>query len=103
MKLVLATILTVVGVLTGSPVSAETCDQLMAQNLNSRIEADLLLAETSESLDADGAEKITGLKEEFSEVSNLQTQALDSGDSTQLNDVCQRYREILAQLEELAN
>ena len=103
MKLVSLTILTVVGVLTVSPLYAETCDETTAANLNSRIEADLLLAETSESLDADGRNKIKGLKEDFSKASDLQTQALDSGDLTKLNEVCQMYEDILRQIEPLSN
>jgi hypothetical protein len=102
-KLVSLTILTVVGVLTVSPLYAETCDEITAQDLNSRIEGDLVLAETSESLDADGRNKIIGLKEDFSKASDLQTQALDSGDLTKLNEVCQMYEDILRQIEPLSN
>ena len=103
MKIVSLTILTLVGFLAVSPLYAETCDEVTAQNLNSRIEADLLLAETSDSLDAAGRNKIRDLKEDFSKARDLQTQALDSGDLTKLNEVCQMYEDILRQIETLSN
>ena len=103
MKIVSLTILTLVGFLAVSPLYAETCDEVTAQNLNSRIEADLLLAETSDSLDAAGRNKIRDLKEDFSKARDLQTQALDSGDLTKLNEVCQMYEDILRKIETLSN
>ncbi len=103
MKIVSLMILTVVGVLTVSPLYAETCDEIAAQDLNSRIEADFLLAETSDSLDAAGQDRIRDLKEDFSKVSDLQTQALDSGDLTKLKEVCPMYEDILRQIESLNN
>jgi hypothetical protein len=102
-KLVSLTVLTVVGVLTASPLYAETCDEVTAENLNTMIEADLLLAETSDSLDAAGRNSIRDLKEDFSKASDLQTQAMDSGDLTKLNEVCQMYEDILRQIEPLSN
>jgi hypothetical protein len=103
MKIVSLTVLTVVGVLTVSPLYAETCDEIAAQDLNSRIEADFLLAETSDGLDAAGQDRIRDLKEDFSKVSDLQTQALDSGDLTKLKEVCPMYEDILRQIESLNN
>ena len=103
MKIVSLTVLTVVGVLTVSPLYAKTCDEIAAQDLNSRIEADFLLAETSDSLDAAGQDRIRDLKEDFSKVSDLQTQALDSGDLTKLKEVCPMYEDILRQIESLNN
>ena len=103
MKIVSLTILTVAGVLTVSPLYAGTCDEITAQDLNSRIEADLLLAETSEGLDAAGQDRIRGLKEDFSKASDMQTQALDSGDLTKLKEVCPMYEDILKQIESLNN
>ncbi len=103
MKIVSLTILTAVGVLTVSPLYAKTCDEIAAQDLNSRIEADFLLAETSDSLDAAGQDRIRDLKEDFSKVSDLQTQALDSGDLTKLKEVCPMYEDILRQIESLNN
>ncbi len=103
MKIMSLTILAVVGVLTVSPLYAGTCDEIAAQDLNSRIEADFLLAETSDSLDAAGQHRIRDLKEDFSKVSDLQTQALDSGDLTKLKEVCPMYEDILGQIESLNN
>jgi len=103
MKIVSLTILAVVGVLTVSPLYAGTCDEVTAQDLNSRIEADISLADTSDSLDAAGQDRIRDLKEDFSKVSDLQTQALDSGDLTKLKEVCPMYEDILRQIESLNN
>jgi hypothetical protein len=69
----------------------------------SLIEADFLLAETSDGLDAAGQDRIRDLKEDFSKVSDLQTQALDSGDLTKLKEVCPMYEDILRQIESLNN
>jgi hypothetical protein len=103
MKIVSLTILAVVGVLTVSPLYAGTCDEIAAQDLNSRIEADISLAETSDGLEAAGQERIRVLREDFSKVSDLQTQALDSGDLTKLKEVCPMYEDILRQIESLNN
>jgi hypothetical protein len=103
MKIVSLTVLTAVGVLTVSPLYAKTCDEIAAQDLNSRIEADFLLAETSDGLDAAGQDRIRDLKEDFSKVSDLQTQALDSGDLTKLKEVCPMYEDILGRIESLNN
>ena len=103
MKIVSLTILTLVGILAVSPLYAETCDEVTAQNLNSRIEADIVLAETSDSLDAAGRNKIRDLKEDFSKASDLQTQALESGDLTKLKEVFPMYEDILKQIESLNN
>jgi hypothetical protein len=103
MKIVSLTVLTVVGVLAVSPLYAKTCDEIAAQDLNSRIEADFLLVETSDGLDAAGQDRIRDLKEDFSKVSDLQTQALDSGDLTKLKEVCPMYEDILRQIESLNN
>jgi hypothetical protein len=103
MKIVSLTVLTAVGVLAVSPLYAKTCDEIAAQDLNSRIEADFLLAETSDGLDAAGQDRIRDLKEDFSKVSDLQTQALDSGDLTKLKEVCPMYEDILRQIESLNN
>lgn len=103
MKIVSLTILTVVGVLTVSPLYAETCDEITAQDLNNRIEADISLAETSDGLDAAGQDRIRDLREDFSKASDMQTQALDSGDSTKLKEVCPMYEDILRQIEALNN
>ena len=103
MKIASLTILAVVGVLTVSPLYAGTCDEVTAQDLNSRIEADLSLAETSDGLDAAGQERIRDLKENFSKASDLQTQALESGDLTKLKEVCPMYEDILKQIESLNN
>ena len=103
MKIVSLTILAVVGVLTVSPLYAGTCDEVTAQDLNSRIEADLSLAETFDGLDAAGQERIRDLKEDFSKASDLQTQALESGDLTNLQEVCPMYEDILKQIESLNN
>jgi hypothetical protein len=103
MKIVSLTVLTAVGVLAVSPLYAKTCDEIAAQDLNSRIEADFLLVETSDGLDAAGQDRIRDLKEDFSKVSDLQTQALDSGDLTKLKEVCPMYEDILRQIESLNN
>jgi hypothetical protein len=103
MKLVSLTTLTLAGVLTVSPLYAATCDEVTAENLNTMIEADILLAETSDSIDAAGRNSIRDLKKDFSKASDLQTQALDSGDLTKLNEVCQMYEDILRQIEPLSN
>ena len=103
MRLVSLAVLAFVGVLAISPLYAETCDEITAQDLNSRIEADLLLAETSDSLDEAGRNKIRDLKEDFSKASDLQTQALDSDDLPKLNEACQMYKDILRQIEVLNN
>ena len=103
MKLAFLAVFAIAGVLGTSPSYAETCDEMAAQDLNSKIEAELLLAETSESLDADGQDKIRGLREDFSAASDQQTQALDSGDEAKMNEICASYKEILAQLEALKN
>lgn len=103
MKIVSLTILAVAGVLTVSPLYAGTCDEITAQDLNSRIEADLSLAETSEGLDAAGQDRIRDLKEDFSKASDMQTQALDSGDLTKLKEVCPMYEDILRQIGALNN
>ena len=103
MKIVSLTILTVVGVLTVSPLHAKTCDEIAAQDLNNRIEADISLAETSDGLDAPGQDRIRDLREDFSKASDMQTQALDSGDLTKLKEVCPMYEDILRQIGALNN
>ena len=95
--------LAIAGVLGATPLYAETCDEMAAQDLNSEIEEKLVLAETSESLDAGGQDQIRSLREDFSNVSNQQTQALDSGDEAKMNEICASYKEILAQLQTLQN
>lgn len=103
MKLASLAIFAVASILWMSPSQAEDCTEMAAQDMNSEIEAGLLLAETSESLDADGQSKIESLRQEFSKAGDAQTQALESGDDAKLNDVCQTYKDILAQIETLMN
>lgn len=103
MKLAFLAAIAIAGVLGATPLYAETCDEMAAQDLNSEIEEKLLLAETSESLDADGQNKIRSLREDFSNVSDQQTQALESGDEAKMNEICASYKEILARLETLRN
>ena len=75
--------------------------EIQAQDLNSRIEAALALAETSAGLDADGQARLNALRDEFSQIGDAQTQALDTGDAAQLDEVCQAYEDILEQAESL--
>jgi len=103
MKRVFLAVFSVAVVLGASPIYADTCDEMMAQDLNSEIEEQLVLAETSDSLDADGQNKIQELRGDFSRLSDQQTQALDGGDEAKLNEVCASYKEILAQIEMLQN
>jgi hypothetical protein len=72
-------------------------------DLNSRIGADILLAESSDRLYAAGRNGIGDLKEDFSIASDLQTQELDSGDLTKLKEVYPMYEDILRQIETLNN
>ena len=81
---------------------ANACEEVEAQDLNSRIEAALTLAETSGSLDADGQDKLTALRQELSDASDAQAQALDSDDQDKLNQVCETYQDILEQAEALS-
>lgn len=90
------------GVLAVSSAYAGTCSEIEAQDLNSRIEATLLLAETSGSLDTAGQDKIKALREDLSEAGDAQTQALDSDDEAKLNEVCETYQDILKQAEALS-
>ena len=103
MKLASLAVFAVAGLLWVSPLQAEDCTEMAAQDMNSEIEAGLLLAETSESLDADGQSKIVSLRQEFSKAGDAQTQALESGDDAKLNEVCETYKDILAQVEALKN
>lgn len=102
MRAVPFAILVAVGALAVSSAHAEACDEVQAQDLNSRIEAALTLAETSGSLDADGQDRLTVLREDLSKASDAQLRAQDSGDSAKLNEVCETYEDILKQAESLS-
>ena len=93
--------LCVVAALSAAPVSAQTCDEISAQDLNSRIETALTLQETAETVTAEVEKRIIDLRSEFAKVGELQTQALDSGDSAKLEEVCRQYEEILGEVEAL--
>ncbi len=101
MRVVPFAILMAAGALALSSSFAGACDEIEAQDLNSRIEAALTLAETSGSLDAAGQDKLTALRQELSAASDAQTQALESGDEAKLNQVCETYEDILEQAEAL--
>lgn len=90
------------GLLAVSPAHAGACSEDEAQDLNSRIEAALTLAETSEGLDAAGQEKIVALRQELAEASKAQMQAQDSDDDAQMNEVCKTYEALLQQTESLS-
>lgn len=102
MRVVFSAILMAVGALGVSSGYGSACDEIEAQDLNSRIEAALALAETSGSLDADGQDKITALRDDLSKASDAQTRALDSDDAAKLAEVCESYRDILEQAESLS-
>jgi hypothetical protein len=90
------------GVLAVSSSYAGACEEIEAQDLNSRIEAALTLAETSGSLDADGQDRLAALREDLSKASDAQTQALESDDEAKLNEVCETYEDMLKQAESLS-
>jgi hypothetical protein len=103
MKTHFVMILISLALLMTPPSLAADCDEVTAENLNTRIETDILLAETSDNLDAAGQNSIRDLKEDFSKASDLHAQVMDSGDLTKLNEVCQTYEDILRQIEPLSN
>ncbi len=102
MRVVPFATLMALGVLAVSSSYAGACEEIEAQDLNSRIEAALTLAETSGSLDADGQDRLTALREDLSKASDAQLQAQDSGDSAKLNEVCETYEDILKRAESLS-
>ena len=102
MRLVPFAALMALAALAVSTSYAGACEEIEAQDLNGRIEAALTLAETSGSLDADGQDRLTALREDLSKASEQQTQALDSDDEAKLNEVCETYEDILKQAESLS-
>ncbi|NIQ94883.1 MAG: hypothetical protein GWN87_12235 [Desulfuromonadales bacterium] len=90
------------GVLAGSSAYADSCSEIEAQDLNSRIEAALLLAETTDSLDPAGQDKIKALRADLSKASDAQMRAQESDDTAKMDEVCVTYEDILKEAESLS-
>ena len=88
---------------TVSPTTAEDCDIVDVQNLNSRAEAEILLLETSESADEGMLEKLAAIKSDFREANEKFSAATDKDDRNEILKLCPIYQEINGQLEALKN
>jgi hypothetical protein len=91
--------------LVSSQLFAADCTENDAADLNTQVETNLTLLEdnarANAEADIDLHDAINALWEKFNDASALQTQALDSNDQTQMNQVCESYQTILKGIEEL--
>ena len=78
-----------------SPLLADDCSEDAAADLNSRIEANFSIMESSNTQDAALQEKIDALRQEFSNAGQIHSQALEDHDKAALNEACGRYESIL--------
>ena len=93
--------------LLSSSVIAADCTENNAADLNTQVETSLTLLEDQarESADIEGnielQDQINALWEKFNATSDLQTQALDSNNQSQMDKVCESYQSILKEIDEL--
>jgi hypothetical protein len=81
--------------LVTQPSLAADCDQITTADLNSRIETNFTLMDSSATQDASTQNKIQALKQEFSEAGEVHNDALENNDQTKLNKACGMYQTIL--------
>ena len=81
---------------------AADCDEITAANLNSEVQEKLLLLEVSDNLDSSERSKIKGLKQRFAEAGGIQSQALDSKNTGEMEKACDSYRSILDEVKEIS-
>ena len=102
MKRALTVVLTLWVILATNPSLAADCDEITAANLNSGVQEKLLLLEVSGGLDSAKQSKLKGLKQRFAEAGGIQSQALDSKNTGEMEKACDSYRSILDEVKEIS-
>ncbi len=82
-----------------TPSLAADCDEIMAADLNSRIQVNFTLIDSSETKDASEQNKIDVLKQKFVDADKLHSYALENDDQASIEKACDMYQSILDEQE----
>ena len=78
------------------------CTYDEAEGLNTRIMSTGYIAKSRGDWTPESSDRLRGLKQELNEVNNQHIAAVEAKDQNSLNAVCEKYRAILAEIDELA-